>query len=184
MDWLESFARNSLIAFVQEVFGLAKNSTDLRLRWSSTFGTSIEGKVEDLHAIRSALEETARRMHGRVHFFAAIKRSPAPYTEFLNGIRIEFKAGLFQASVTPKRWLLLAGDDRALRCAANYFQFPTPSTPGEPSMWVLERTCPVTRAGSNGRCNTLHCIDSSILPKRRLLGSVGPVETYLAQRSY
>jgi hypothetical protein len=116
MDWLEPLARNALMAFVQQVFGLAKNSLHFRIRWSPTSGTIIEGKVEDLHAIRDALEKIAKRKYGRTHLFSAVTGSPTPYAEFLNGIRIEFRPSLFQASVTPKRWLLLAGDDRALRC--------------------------------------------------------------------
>jgi hypothetical protein len=131
MDWLEPFARNALMMFVQQIFGFSKNSLHLRLRWSPTSGTSIEGKVEDLHAIHDALEEIAQRKHGRTHLFSATTGSLAPYAEFLNGIRIEFRPSFFQASVTPERWLLLTGDDRALRCAASYFRFPTPSVPGE-----------------------------------------------------
>ena len=131
MDWLEPLARNALIAFVQQAFGLAKKSTDLLICWSPTSETSIEGKAEDLQAIRDALKEIARRKHGHVRFCSTIKGSPAPYEEFLNGIRIEFRPGLFQASMTPKRWLLLAGDDRALHCAASYFRFSTPSALGE-----------------------------------------------------
>jgi hypothetical protein len=33
MDWLEPLARNAFLAFIQQAFGLAKKSTDLRIRW-------------------------------------------------------------------------------------------------------------------------------------------------------
>jgi hypothetical protein len=130
MDWLERLARNALIAFVQQAFGSTKKSTKLRIRWSSTSETSIEGTVEELHALRGALEEIAQRKRGHAGFSSAIKGSPSPYKEFLNEIRIEFRPGLFQATVTPKRCLLLSGDDRALLQAARYFTFPESVIPG------------------------------------------------------
>jgi hypothetical protein len=131
MDWLGPLAHNALIAFVQQVFGLAKKSTNLRIRCNPTSATSIEGKVKELHAIRDTLEEIAQRKRGHARFFSVMQGSPAPYKEFLNGIRIEFRTGLFRASMTPNRWLLLSGDERSLHCAASYFRFPIPSTPGE-----------------------------------------------------
>lgn len=130
MDWLEPLARNALIAFVQQTFGLAKKSTDLLIRWSPTSEISIDGEIRELHNIRDKLEEIAQRKRGHARFSSVTKGSPAPYKEFLNGIRIEFRARLFQASITPNRWLLLSGDERSLHCAASYFRFPIPSAPG------------------------------------------------------
>ena len=130
MDWLEPFARNALITFLEQAVGLWKKSTDLCIRWCPKSGASIEGKVEDLDTIRGALEEIAHRKRGSTQFSGTVNGSPVPYDEFLKGIRIEFRPRLLQASVTPKRWLLLAGNERALRCAASYFRFSNSAIPG------------------------------------------------------
>jgi hypothetical protein len=151
MDWFEPLARNALIAFVQQAFGLAKRSTGLRIRWSPKSGASIEGKVEVLHSIRHALQGIAQRKRGNARFSSATEGSPAPYEEFLDGIRIEFRPGLFQASVTPKRWLLFTGDDQSLHHAASYFTFPESDTPsmhhhleaGEWTDWIKSESEPL-----------------------------------------
>jgi hypothetical protein len=48
-------------------------------------------------------------------------------------------------------------------------------------MSILVPTCPVSAAGSNGRCNTLHCIDSTMLSSANYL--FGRVQTKPSQVS-
>ena len=42
-------------------------------------------------------------------FVAAVNGSPAPYTEFLGGLRVAISSDETRLSITPDRWLVLAG---------------------------------------------------------------------------
>jgi len=77
--------------------------------------------LSGLHALHADLEKFLKSHEPFADFPAAMDRNPAPYQEFLRGLRLIRGAGEPRLTLGPDRWLVLTGATEKLEECAKQF---------------------------------------------------------------
>jgi len=131
----------------------------MRIFYSSDSDPMLLDTGAELNVLHERLTKFLASSAESVSFSAEVTLSPAPYQEFLRGLRLQKTQGLVMLRLSQDRWLELTGSEANLAKYVSHFKFNNPDRddhhhPDNGDFMARGTLCLIVEADSTwGECN-------------------------------